>query len=169
MKDQEDGRVVPDFSVVVPVSARDMEMVPRTLPVYLKLRAKEILICVDSPLDPELRKAIDSASKGDPRLRVVEVQEDDSWKFRQALVRRSGFRAAANDRILTGDVDVLVNDRVLAAVDLVGQNNVGVANLQKEMRRPRKHNQATGQGDQEGVLLERVVRLVQALLAGHRE
>jgi hypothetical protein len=80
------------------------------------------------------------------------VQPDPSWKFRQALVRRTGFRAASNDRVLTGDVDVMVNRRVLAALEIVGKDNVGVVNLQKEMK--------SGLGD---ILANSTRRMVRAL------
>ena len=143
---------VPAFSVVVPVAARDSDMVSRSLPAYLALEAKEVLVCVDSPLDPNLTARIRAAAKGNPKLRIVEVEPDSSWRFRQALVRRSGFRAAVNDRILTGDVDVVVNRNVLAAVKLVGRDNVGVVNLQKEMR--------SGLGDVMANWTRRVVRIL---------
>jgi hypothetical protein len=67
-------------------------------------------------------------------------------------VRRSGFKAAANDRILTGDVDVVVNNNVLAAIAVVGRDNIGVANLQKEMK--------SGPGDVIANWTRRVIKAV---------
>lgn len=145
-------RVSPEFSVVVPVSTKDLDMIPKTLPAYLKLQAGEIILCVDSPVDPALRQAIVSVGRGDPRLRIVEVPADPSWKFHQALARRTGFRAASSDVILTGDIDVVVNSNVLRGVERVGRDNVGVANLQKEMR--------SGPGDILRNMSRRVVRSI---------
>src|SRR2546428_11189755 len=54
--------------------------------------------------------------------------------FHQAFVRRTGFKSARFDKILTGDIDVIVNENVVAAIRMVGKDNIGIVNLQKEMR-----------------------------------
>src|SRR5213080_3500828 len=104
-----------DFSVVVPVSENDASLVPRTLPRWLALPADEVILCVDKPASQQLIEAIRKNSRGDDRLRVVEVPRESGWMFHQAFVRRTGFKSAKFDKILTGDID-------------------GIVNLQKEMR-----------------------------------
>jgi hypothetical protein len=119
------------FSVVVPVSERDSPMIAKTLPGWLTLGAGEVLLCVDWPANTTLRHEIEKASAGDPRVRVIEVRKDPGWPFHQALVRRTGFREAANDVILTGDIDVVPNRLCLKAVSMVGRSNVGLVSLSK--------------------------------------
>jgi len=123
-----------DFSVVVPVSENDAALVPRTLPRWLALPADEVILCVDKPAGQHLIEAIRKNSRGDDRLRVVEVPRESGWMFHQAFVRRTGFKSAKFDKILTGDIDVIVNENVVAAIRMVGKDNIGIVNLQKEMR-----------------------------------
>ena len=123
-----------DFSVVVPVSENDVELVPRSLPKWLAVPAREIILCVDKPASQRLLDVIRENSNEDSRLRVIEVSRDSGWLFHQALVRRTGFKSARFEKILTGDIDVLVNENVVRAVRLVGEDNIGIVNLQKEMR-----------------------------------
>lgn len=85
-----------------------------------------------------MRRAIKEAAKGDPRARIFEVRKDPGWAFHQAHVRRSGFRAVTNDRILTGDIDIRVNRNCLKAVDLVGTENIGLVSLSKRRGRGTK-------------------------------
>ncbi len=127
------SEAIPEFSVVVPVSDNDVDLVPRTLPKWLGIPAGEIILCVDRPAKQVLTDAIRESSNRDIRLRVIEVPKNSGWMFHQAFVRRTGFRAARFEKILTGDIDVMVNGNVLRAVQLVGRNNIGVANLQKQM------------------------------------
>jgi hypothetical protein len=119
------------FSVVVDVAESDAQLVTRSLPSWLALGSVDVLVCVDSPVSANLRGAIDLAARGDLRLRVVEVPRDPQWLFHQANVRRTGFRAARCDRILTGDVDVIPNRHCLKALNLVGTRNIGIVSLSK--------------------------------------
>jgi hypothetical protein len=122
---------VPPFSVVVNVAEGDREMVRTTLPSWIGLRPSEIILAVDWPASEALKGAILEGSRGDARVKVVEVRKDPSWHFHQANVRRTGFRAASNDRILTGDIDIRVNVNCLKAIMLVGNNEIGLASLSK--------------------------------------
>src|SRR5438046_10418667 len=78
--------------------------------------------------------AIRKNSREDNRIRVVEVPSESGWMFHQAFVRRTGFKSAKFDKMLTGDIDVIVNENVVAAIRMVGKDNIGIVNLQKEMR-----------------------------------
>jgi len=120
-----------DFSIVVAIAERDTYLVPKSLPSWLSLGAKDVVLCVDYPVSAQLLGAIRSASGGDSRLRILEVPENKEWLFRQALVRRTGFRAAKYDKVLTGDVDLVVNQKCLKAVEMVGEGNVGLVSLEK--------------------------------------
>jgi hypothetical protein len=62
---------------------------------------------------------------------MLEVGLNPEFRFHQAWVRREGFRAAENERILTVDVDLIINANVLKAVNLVGCNDVGLVSCSK--------------------------------------
>ena len=89
-----------------------------------------MILCVDYPLSERLLEAIRTASR-DPRVRIVEVRPTEDWLFAQAYVRRSGFRASKYERILTGDVDIVVNKNCLKAVERVGEENIGIVSMSK--------------------------------------
>jgi hypothetical protein len=119
------------FSVVVPIAERDAELVPRTLPSWLSLGSPDVVICVDEPASRELLGAIEGVVGGDGRVRVIRIPANPAWRFRHAFTRREGFRAAEFDRILTGDIDIVVNVSCLRAVEMVGVDGVGLVSLGK--------------------------------------
>lgn len=121
----------PRFSIVVDIGEGDLELVPKTLPSWMSLGASDMVLCVDKPVSHELRSAIEAASGGNPGVRIVEVPRDESWKFHMAMVRRTGFRSAIFDIILTGDIDILVNKNCLRAVSMVGKDDLGLVSLSK--------------------------------------
>src|SRR3989442_2511491 len=123
-----------DFSVVVPVSENDAALVPRTLQGWLPLPGDGLTLVLKKPAGQHLIEGIGKNSRGDDRLRVVEVPRESGWMFHEAFVRRTGFKSARFDKILTGDIDVIVNENVVAAIRMVGKDNIGIVNLQKEMR-----------------------------------
>lgn len=120
-----------DFSIVITIAERDADLVSRTLPSWLRLGCPDVVLCVDSPASENLLKAIDDASRQDKSVRVIQIADNPSWKFRHAYTRREGFRGARSDRILTGDIDIVVNRNCLKAIELVGENNVGLVSLSK--------------------------------------
>ncbi len=124
-------RTAEDFSIVVPISEGDAYLLPRSLPSWLSLGATDVVLCVDSPVGQKLLEAIRSGSNDDPRVRIIEVPENKEWLFRQALIRRTGFKAAKHDRVLSGDIDIVVNRNCLKAIELVGEGNVGLVSLSK--------------------------------------
>jgi len=93
-----------------------------------------VLICTDKPCPPQVRKTVNEVAEkcGATEItRIIEVPKDPSWKFHQAHVRRAGFHAASYDRILTGDIDLIINRNVLKAVQMVGKDNIGLVSLSK--------------------------------------
>lgn len=127
-----------DFSVVVPIKDA-VDLISTTLPSYYAVGPSEVVLCFDDPVgdDGSLELARHVASRYPVDTKFVFVKRDLSWVFHQANVRREGFKAASSDRILTGDIDLVVNRNVLRAVELVGENGVGLASLSKLERGPK--------------------------------
>ena len=123
-----------EFSVVVPVKD-DRDLLPTTLPTYFQLDPSEMILCFDDPPCVEAVDLCRRIGEGFPSipLRFVYVSRDHGWVFHQAKVRREGFRDACCDRIVTGDIDLVVNRNVLKAVELVGPDggDVGLASVSK--------------------------------------
>jgi len=121
------------FSVVVPVKD-EADLMRKTLPSYYSVKPSEVLICTDKPCPPQVRKTVNKVAEkcGATEItRIIEVPRDPSWKFHQAHVRRTGFHTASYDRILTGDIDLIINRNVLKAVQMVGKDNIGLVSLSK--------------------------------------
>jgi len=124
------------FSVVVPVRD-EVDMIPRTLPSYLALMPDELILCMDKPTPEDMLEVIEKVSKqcnAENMVKVLQVPKG-GWGDQQMKVRRTGFLEARNNRILTGDIDLIVNRNVLKAIALVGKNNVGMASCSK-LRHP---------------------------------
>lgn len=121
------------WSAVIPVKD-EWELIPRVLPSWLWLDPDELLIMMDKPAHAKTVRVINKLLKHLDRewmTRIIEVEQNDNYQFHQAFVRRSGFLAAKYDRILTGDIDILVNKNCWKAIKLVGENGVGLASLMK--------------------------------------
>jgi hypothetical protein len=123
-----------EFSVVLPVSEKDMPLIPKTSSSWFSLSSDDFIMCVDKPISNRLLKIIQKTSHAcnvENIVRIVDVEHSSEWSFHQAHVRREGFHEARHDRILTGDIDLIVNTNVYKALNLVGENNVGLASLTK--------------------------------------
>lgn len=121
-----------EFSVVIPVK-NEVDLIPRTLPSYIALRPRELIIGIDKPASKELMEAIRRVSRryeAEGIIRVIQVPKG-GWGDQQMKVRRTGFLKARSNRILTGDIDLIVNRNVLKAIALVGKNSVGMASCSK--------------------------------------
>jgi glycosyltransferase involved in cell wall biosynthesis len=118
------------FSIVMPIRD-EVQFLRYSLPSCLKVGADEIIIATDKPVPIGIKHVVASAHSF--RVRILEVQRNPEYRFHQAWVRRSGFEAAGNDRILTVDSDCVINNNVLKAVGMVGQNNIGLASLVKHL------------------------------------
>ena len=119
----------PSFSIVLPVR-HEHELLRWSLPSCYSVGPEEALVCLDDPPhEKTLREANQIASKfgWGERTKIVTVARNPDYCFHQALVRREGFRRARYDRILTTDVDLIINRNVLKAVRLVGKNDIGLA------------------------------------------
>jgi len=117
------------FSIVVPVKD-EVDLIPRTLPSYYSVNPSEVVICMDKPPVKEaltLVKEIAHDYHTEDITKIVEVERSPEWNYHQAHVRRAGFRKAEYDRILTGDIDLVINRNVLKTLKLVGRNNIGIA------------------------------------------
>jgi hypothetical protein len=100
-----------------------------SLPSCYRVRPSELIVCTDKPAPQDCVNIVKSVALLYPntQTRIIEVERNPEFRFHQAWVRREGFRAAANDRILTVDVDLIINTNVLKALAMVGRDNVGGA------------------------------------------
>jgi hypothetical protein len=120
-----------NFSIVCPIN-HEADLIPLTLPSFYKVNPSEVVLCFDNPPhEHALRIAKKIASQHDPTTKFLFVDRNPEYTFHQAWVRRRGFSEAEHDRILTTDIDLLINRNVLKAVDAVGKNNVGLASCTK--------------------------------------
>ena len=120
-----------DFSVVVPIKD-EVNLIPMTLPSYYALNPSEVILCLDKPAPSGLLKVIDRVAKSckaKDKTKVIEVKSHPAYRYHKAFVRRTGFRAAKHDIIVTGDIDLIVNGDVLKAVKLVGKDDVGFVSM----------------------------------------
>jgi len=130
------------FSIVVPIK-NEVDHLMRTLQSYYSVGPSEVLICTDKPAPEILKKAINKVATlahAEDITKIIEVEKDPEWRFHQAHVRREGFHKSKYDRILTGDIDLVINKNVHQALKLVGKNKVGLVSLNK-LQYPRNlHN-----------------------------
>jgi len=120
------------FSVVIPVK-NEIDLIPKTLPSYIALRPEELIIGVDKPTPKGLIEGIERVScryKAEGITRVIQVPRG-GWGDHQTKVRRTCFLEAKNDRILTGDVDLIVNRNCHKALRLVGKDDIGMVSCSK--------------------------------------
>jgi glycosyltransferase involved in cell wall biosynthesis len=124
---------IQDFSLVCPVKD-EAKLLSTTLPSFYKIKPSEIVLCFDDPVSCEetynLCRKISQQYRDVPTI-FVNVEPNPEYMLNQAWVRRVGFRKAKHDRILTVDVDLVVNPQVLKAVALIGANNVGLVSCSK--------------------------------------
>jgi len=119
----------PPFSIVLPVKS-ESRLLQWSLPSCYSVGPDEMLLCLDDPPDEEtLEEAKRIAGKCGwaDRTKIVTVSRNPEYRFHQAWVRREGFRRARHDRILTVDIDLIINRKVLRAVSLVGKDDIGMA------------------------------------------
>jgi glycosyltransferase involved in cell wall biosynthesis len=125
---------VTEFSLVCPVY-REVDLLLRSLPSFYKVNPSEVVLCFDDPLPSketyEICKKISHYYSQIP-TEFVFVKRNPEYKFHQAWARRTGFRKAKYDRILTVDTDLVINKKVLKAVELVGKDNIGLVSCSKE-------------------------------------
>lgn len=122
-----------EFSIVCPIKD-EVDLIRRTLPSFYSVHPSEVMLCLDKPAPKHvvevIRKVAKAYNTGDI-TRIVEVERNPEFAFHQAWVRRKGFLEAKHDKILTTDIDLVINKNVLKAVELVGKNDVGLVSLSK--------------------------------------
>jgi hypothetical protein len=121
------------FSIVCPIR-NEVNLIPITLPSFYAVNPSEVVLCLDKPAPKQVLKVISKVAStlGMENLtRVIEIERNPEYRFHQAWVRRKGFWEAENERILTADIDLIINSKVLKAVRIVGFNNVGLVSLSK--------------------------------------
>ena len=136
--------------MVVPTRDADLLYIKHNLHTYLRIGADEMILCIDEDSNQtfidELNSIYDGIKKkysNVSELKILKVEKRSDYNFHQAWVRRKGFLTAKNDVILTGDIDLHINKKVLKAIDIVGKNNVGLASLQKFQLQSNLNNSVT--------------------------
>ena len=123
-----------EFSLVCPVY-KEVDLIPKSLPSFYKVNASEVILCFDDPIPSketyDLCQEISRQYNQIPTQFVL-VKRNPEYKLHQAWVRRTGFRKAKYDRILTVDSDLVINKKVLKALELVGKDNIGLVSCSKE-------------------------------------
>ncbi len=122
-----------EWSLVCPVKD-EVDLIPRTLPSFYSVKPSEVVLCSDKPSPESIKKVvwkIASLFDAEDKTRILEVERNPEYAFHQAWVRRKGFLEATYERILTGDIDLIINKNVLKAIRLVGKGNTGLVSLSK--------------------------------------
>jgi FkbM family methyltransferase len=121
------------FSIVIPIKD-EVDLVLQNLLSWYSLGSNDVILCLDKPADKDLlesiRKVYDLCNAKDV-TKILEVEKDLDYDFHQAWVRRKGFLEAKHDKILTGDIDLLVYPSCLKAIKKLGKKNVGLVSLSK--------------------------------------
>jgi len=121
-----------EFSVVIPIKD-EADFIPLSLPSYLALNPKEVILAIDAPIPKKVKEAVDRVVErlgAENKVKVLSIPVG-GWADQQIKARRLGFRKAECNRILTGDIDLIVNRNTLKAVNLVGKDDVGLVSVSK--------------------------------------
>ena len=126
------------FSIVVPLKGteEELKLIRRTLPSYYAVKPSELILSVDDPPEHEqIVPTIESVMKeyhGEEVTRILKIRRGgEGWHDQQMKARHTGFLEAKYSRILTGDMDLIINKNVLKAIRIVGKKNVGLASCSK--------------------------------------
>lgn len=126
------------FSVVIPVkgTSDEVKVMPRTLPSYYAVKPHELIISIDNPPEDEriipLIEEIAENHNTTEITKIVKVKVGgEGWGDQQMKARYTGISNATFNRVLTGDIDLIINRNVYKALKLVGKNNVGLASCSK--------------------------------------
>jgi len=121
-----------EFSIVCPIKD-EVDLIPKTLPSFYAVEPSEVVLCFDNPPDWQAFKMAKRIAEkhADIPTKFVLVSRNPEYAFHQAWVRRCGFLSAKYDRILTTDIDLVINKNVLKTVKMVGKDNVGLVSCSK--------------------------------------
>jgi len=120
------------FSIVVPIKD-EVDLIPITLPSYYRLQPDEVIVCVDKPAPPKVIETVKKVAricKAEDKTRIIEVERNPEYRFHQAWVRRTGFRKARNDVILTTDIDIVLDPKIVDFLYLI-RGSVGLVSFSK--------------------------------------
>jgi glycosyltransferase involved in cell wall biosynthesis len=116
------------FTVVMPIH-NDEDMLRYSLPSIYRLQPDEIILLLDRCTDESYETAVKIAKYYDyeQRTRFVKIHtRRGEWKFQVAYLRRYGFKLAKNAIILNTDADMILDEKILDYLSLIGKNNVGI-------------------------------------------
>lgn len=126
------------FSIVILIKGtkEELKLIPRTLPSYYAVKPSEVVLSIDDPPEDErIMPKIQSIIKNfhaEEITRILKIKVGgEGWNDQQMKARHIGFLKTKYKRILTGDIDLIINKNVLKTVKLVGKNNVGLVSCTK--------------------------------------
>ena len=127
-----------EFSVVIPIrgTEEELQLIPKTLPSYYAIQPSEVVLSVDEPTEDSrivpMIKAVMQRCGAEGITRILRIKKGGvGWGDQQTKARRTGFLEAKYNKVLTGDIDLIINRNVLKAIELVGQNNIGLVSCSK--------------------------------------
>jgi hypothetical protein len=130
-----DGSGLPKvrFSIVCPIK-NETSLMARTLPSFYNVEPSEVILCFDNPPNKDAYQLAMKISQKYSHIptRFLFVDKNPEYKSQLPWVRRFGFRNAVNERILTVDIDLIINKNVLRAITLVGKDNIGLVSCSKK-------------------------------------
>ena len=115
-----------EFSIVCPIRD-ETHLIPITLPSMYSVSPSEVILCLDKGTPKRVIETILETAKkynAESITDILYVERNPEYRFHQAWVRRSGFRRARNDLILTLDIDTVLNLKVKNFLDIVGKDNI---------------------------------------------
>lgn len=122
------------FSIVIPIrgTVKELKFMEKSIPSAIRLNPDEIVFGVD---DHNITEKIKDICKkyNFTRYTFVIVEKDDSWNFQLANVVWKCYKHAANDVILSFDVDSVLTSNVLLGLDNIGRDGVAVLSFTKKL------------------------------------
>jgi len=121
-----------EFTIVTPIKDEG-DLIPRTLPSFYDLKPSEVVLCFDKPAPEDtlkITKKVIKACGGEGITKIIEVTRSSEYAFHQANIRRTGFRKATHDLILTGDIDLILDPRIRNYLHLV-KGEIGLVSFNK--------------------------------------
>jgi len=115
------------FSIVIPVKS-ESHLLEKCLASCYAVNPDEVIVCLDDPPHEKTLQETNRIAKKlgwSDKTKIITVAKNPEFRFHQAWVRREGFRKAKHDRILTVDVDIVINKNVLKALSIVGKDDNG--------------------------------------------
>jgi glycosyltransferase involved in cell wall biosynthesis len=100
-----------------------------SLPSVFRLKPDEVILIFDRCFDNSLRIAekITNRYECGSRTQFIELSEPSpEWRFRIAFLRRYGFNLARNGVIINTDADMVLDEKILDFMPLVGKNAIGM-------------------------------------------